>query len=106
MSEREEIILNSRFSYSICCEGLWYEFTRSLETPSLALTCNGWQLREAGCGGTNCDPVSIEKDIAGSALCAAFVNAPLSVSPPGPGCFGRVTGLLESRAFLSLSVTW
>lgn len=102
MSEREEIILNSRFSYSICCEGLWYEFTSSLGTPLLALTCDGWQLREAGCGGTVCDSVSITKDIAGSALRAAFV---LSVSPTGPGWFGRATGLLESRAFLSLS-TW
>lgn len=106
MSEWEEIISNSRFSYSICCEGLWYEFTRSLETSLLALTCDGWQLRKAGCGGTVCDSVSITKDIAGSALSSAFVKASLSVSPPGSRCFGRGKGLLESRAFLSLSVTW
>lgn len=102
MSEREEIILNSRFSYSICCEGLWYEFTTSFETSLLALTCDEWQLREAGCGGAVCDSVSITKDIAGSALSSAFVKVPLSVSPLGPRWFGRGKGLLESRAFLSL----
>lgn len=105
MSEREEIILNSRFWYSIFCEGLWYEFTKSLGTPSLVLTCDGWQLRKAGCGGTVCDSVSITNDIVGSALSSAFVNASLSVSSPGPRLSGRGTGLLKTRAFLSLSVT-
>lgn len=105
MSEREEIMLYSRFSYSICCEGLRYEFTRSLETPLLALTCDGWKLREGDCVGTFCDSVSITKDIAGSALSSAFVSAPLVVSLPGPRWFGSGTGHLKSRASLSLSVT-